>query len=155
MLIIVGVIVFLCGCGKYENYDIPEENITEIIIRYYSDADRKLYNWVELDLSDDGASISYSNFYDETEKQYKIHNIDEINNFIMKNIFDYEPRNNRSINDKSEEKKKLWSIRVITNLDRYGFSGYDEYPDYWDELWEVIVNASDAEDISEFRLEDN
>lgn len=154
MLIIAWIIVFLCGCGKYENYDIPEENITEIIIRYYSDSDRKLYNWVELDLSDDGASISYSNFYDETEKQYKIHNIDEIKNFILKNIFDYEPKDNRSINDKSEEKQNLWSIRVTTNLDRYGFSGYDEYPDYWDELWELIVSVSDAEDISEFRVEE-
>lgn len=154
MLIIAWIIVFLCGCGKYENYDIPEENITEIIIRYYSDSDRKLSNWVELDLSDDGASISYSNFYDETEKQYKIHNIDEIKNFILKNIFDYEPKDNRSINDKSEEKQNLWSIRVTTNLDRYGFSGYDEYPDYWEELWELIVSASDAEDISEFRVEE-
>ena len=154
MLIIAWIIVFLCGCGKYENYDIPEENITEIIIRYYSDSDRKLSNWVELDLSYDGASISYSNFYDETEKQYKIHNIDEIKNFILKNIFDYEPKDNRSIDDKSEEKQNLWSIRVTTNLDRYGFSGYDEYPDYWDELWELIVSASDAEDISEFRVEE-
>lgn len=154
MLIIAWIIVFLCGCGKYENYDIPEENITEIIIRYYSDSDRKLSNWVELDLSYDGASISYSNFYDETEKQYKIHNIDEIKNFILKNIFDYEPKDNRSINDKSEEKQNLWSIRVTTNLDRYGFSGYDEYPDYWDELWELIVSVSDAEDISEFRVEE-
>ena len=154
MLIIAWIIVFLCGCGKYENYDIPEENITEIIIRYYSDSDRKLSNWVELDLSDDGASISYSNFYDETEKQYKIHNIDEIKNFILKNIFDYEPKDNRSINDKSEEKQNLWRIRVTTNLDRYGFSGYDEYPDYWDELWELIVSVSDAEDVSEFRVEE-
>lgn len=154
MLIIAGIIVFLCGCGKYEKYDIHEENITKLIIRYYSDADRKLYNKVELDLADESASVTYSNFYDETEKQYKIHNIDDIKNFIMKNIFDYEPKDNRGMNDKSDEKQILWSIRVTTNLDRYGFSGYDEYPDYWDELWKIIVSASDAEDISEFRLEE-
>ena len=154
MLIIAGIIVFLCGCGKYEKYDIPEENITKLIIRYYSDADRKLYNKVELDLADESASVTYSNFYDETEKQYKIHNIDDIRNFIMKNIFDYEPKDNRGMNDKLDEKQILWSIRVTTNLDRYGFSGYDEYPDYWDELWELIVSVSDAEDVSEFRVEE-
>ena len=154
MLIIAGIIVFLCGCGKYEKYDIPEENITKLIIRYYSDADRKLYNKVELDLADESASVTYSNFYDETEKQYKIHNIDDIKNFIMKNIFDYEPKDNRGMNDKLDEKQILWSIRVTTNLDRYGFSGYDEYPDYWDELWELIVSVSDAEDVSEFRVEE-
>ena len=72
----------------------------------------------------------------------------------MKNIFDYEPKDNRGMNDKLDEKQILWSIRVTTNLDRYGFSGYDEYPDYWDELWELIVSVSDAEDISEFRVEE-
>ena len=154
MLIIVGIMVFLSGCGKYERYDIPEENITKLIINYYSDSDRKLNNKVELDLIDEGACIKYSNYYDETEKQYKIYDVDAIKNFILKNIFDYEPQNNRSVNDKSDEKKILWSIRVTTNLDRYGFSAFDEYPDYWDELWKIIVSASDAEDISGFRLEE-
>ena len=105
MLIIVGIMVFLSGCGKYERYDIPEENITKLIINYYSDSDRKLNNKVELDLIDEGACIKYSNYYDETEKQYKIYDVDAIKNFILKNIFDYEPQNNRSVNDKSDEKK--------------------------------------------------
>ena len=155
ILLIVSLLFLLCGCSdSKENNAIENEEIKKVVIYYYSDTKRKLGNDVELDLTKEGECVKYSNYYDETEKQYKIHNIDDIKNFILKNIFDYEPKDNRSINDKSDEKQILWSISVITNLDGYGFSDYDEYPDYWDELWELIVSASDAEDISEFRVEE-
>lgn len=155
ILLIVSLLFLLCGCSESkENNVIENEEIKKVVIYYYSDTERELGNDVELDLTKEGECVKYSNYYDETSKQFKIHNIDDIKNFILKNIFDYEPKDNRSINDKSEEKQNLWSIRVTTNLDRYGFSGYDEYPDYWDELWELIVSVSDAEDISEFRVEE-
>lgn len=51
------------------------------------------------------------------------------------------------------QKKIIWNISVITNFDGYGFSYFDEYPDYYDALWKIIVSASNAEDIQEFRTE--
>ena len=154
ILLIVSLLFLLCGCSESkENNVIENEEIKKVVIYYYSDTERELGNDVELDLTKEGACIKYSNYYDETEKQYKIYDVDAIKNFILKNIFDHEPKDNRSINGKSDE-KNLWSIRVTTNLDRYGFSGYDVYPDYWDELWELIVSVSDAEDVSEFRVEE-
>ena len=56
--------------------------------------------------------------------------------------------------DNSEEQKVLWRIRLLTEGDSCNYSGFDGYPEYWEELWGLIVNGTDAEDISEFRVEE-
>lgn len=39
-----------------------------------------------------------------------------------------------------DEQKRLWSVRVWTDENLYHCSGFEgeEYPDYWDDLMEVI-----------------
>ena len=72
LLIVVGLVIFLCGCVKdNRTSNTLDGNITGLIIRYYSDTDKKLLNKVEIDLTNDGACIKYSNFYDETENKYR------------------------------------------------------------------------------------
>lgn len=155
ILIIVGVMMFLCGCDKdSESNNILDENVEKVIIRYYSDPDRELSNWVELHLIDEDACIKYSNFYDETEKEFNISNVDIIKDFIKKNILVNQPANKGGNDSNSDKQKALWIITIITENGRYNYSDFDKYPIYWEELWEVIVSESDAEDVSEFAVEE-
>ncbi|MEE0686383.1 MAG: hypothetical protein UEA60_06985 [Lachnospiraceae bacterium] len=155
ILIMVCLTFIICGCSKQKgsnNYE--NENIEEVIIRYYSDSDRELSNWLELHLIDQDACIKYSNFYNETEKEFSISNVDTIKNFIKKKILVNQPINKGGNDSKSDKQKSLWIITVITENGRYNYSDFDKYPTYWEELWEVIVRESDAEDVSEFAVEE-
>ena len=155
ILLTVGLVLFLCGCVKNDKIsNTPDREITGLIIRYYSDSDRKLSNKVEIDLTDKGAYIKYSNSYNEIEKQFIIQNIDEIKDFVKNNILVSIKKGENRKGNNSDEQKVLWRIRVLTEEDSCNYSGFDEYPEYWEELWELIVSGSGAEDISEFRLEE-
>lgn len=155
LLISVGLVLFLSSCVKDDKKsNTLEGEITRLIIRYYSDSDRKLLNKVEIDLTDDGAYIKYSNSYDETENKFVISNIDEIKDFVEKNILEKRKNVEGGKSDNSDEKKVLWRIRILTEEDSCNYSGFDEYPEYWQMLWELIVNGSSAENISEFRVEE-
>ena len=153
ILIIVSLMLLMFGCSNSKDNNIENENINKIVIYYYSDIERKLGNRVELDLRYEGACVKYSNYYDEIESQFKISNIDKITDFVMKNILVNKKKDN-SVKYGSDEQLSLWDITVLTENNIYSYCDLDKYPDYWDELWELIVNASDAEDISEFRLEE-
>ena len=151
----VGLVLFLCGCVKNDKIsNTLDGEITGLIIRYYSDSDRKLSNKVEIDLTDKGAYIKYSNSYNEIEKQFVIQNIDEIKDFVKNNILARKKKVEGGKSNNSDEQKVLWRIRVLTEGDSCNYSGFDEYPEYWEALWELIVSGSGAEDISEFRLEE-
>lgn len=155
ILIIVGMMTFLCGCDKdNESNNIIDENVEKVIIRYYSDSDRELYNWLELHLIDEDACIKYSNFYDEAEKEFNISNVDIIKDYIKKNILVNQPVNKGGNGSNSDKQKSLWIITVTTENGRYNYSDFNKYPNYWEELWELIVSESDAEDVSEFAVEE-
>ena len=84
ILLIASLLFLLCGCSESkENNVIENEEIKKVVIYYYSDTKRELGNDVELDLTKEGECVKYSNYYDETSKQFKIHNIDDIKNFIL------------------------------------------------------------------------
>ena len=155
ILFMVGLIFITSGCSKAnESNEYENENIKGVIIRYYSDPDRKLSNKVEIDLTAEGAYVKYSNYYNEIEKEFTVQNIDEIKDFVKENILVSKKTGESRKSNNSDMQKVLWRIRVLTENDSYNYSDNNEYPEYWEELWEVIVSECDAEDVNEFAVEE-
>ena len=146
--------IFFSACSKDKEMDIVNEDIKEVIVTYYSDSDRQLSNWLELHLIDGDTYIKYRNYYDETENQYKFDDIDAVKDFVKNKVCASVKKGENGKSNNSDKQQALWVITVITENDIYNYSDYDEYPDYWDELWELIISVSGAKDISEFRVEE-
>lgn len=143
------VMLILCGCSREDKITLENETIETLRIFYHAEEDKVLDYYIAIDFDEVDTSLNWKDLKNEEEKSYKIYDIDAIEKFL-KDIPSKTVDNAEEHKNDSEEQLELWSIRIRTNEKVYNFSGYVEYPTYWEELWNVLVEATEAESIADF-----
>lgn len=150
LILILGVLLSLCACSEKEKIDLSNEEIEYMSIRYHTTNDKEVYCSVIVDFQEEQILLKWKNLDDDTEKEFKVFYAEKVKSLIKESI--KKENDDRENNDgKSyDEQKILWSISVRTDKNRYNFSDFDNYPTYWDELWEMFIETTEAENLSDF-----
>ena len=156
--IITILILLLCiisGCIRNSSGDNEQAGIIEYIsIDYCVDVKNAIHNRVELHINEEETYLLYRDRKNNTEKTFKVNDVDMIVDFFEANLSsNNEIKESLNNGENSEEQLVIWQICVRTNSDRTNFEGFENFPDYWEQLWDVVVSATDANDITEFGLE--
>ena len=131
------------------------ENIERVKIYYCVDVKNAIRNKVEIEINQDNPCIYYTDKVKNTEHVFKISDVDRIVSFIKENILKSDSMKENYIEQgQSEEQLILWDLDVNTNIKTYNYEGFEKFPTYWDQLWDVLVSVSDAKDKTDFGLQD-
>ena len=143
------MLLIIPGCSnKYK-----KEEITYFQI-YYNSSIEKLNgnaNSIYIDFSKADLYIRYIKNSEEIDEKFAINDVETLKEYInsIKAHTDNYNRDDRS----PEMQIVLWSIYFETEENTYSFTGFDDYPDYWDELWQVLLETSEAESLEDFGFE--
>lgn len=150
---------FLCGCSSNTKVDGEEkekrENIEKIKINYCVDVKKAIRNRIEIDVEDDNSCIYYKDNVNNIDYVFAINDVDMIVRFVKESILESDSsENDNREQGQLEEQLILWDIDVNTNINTYYFEGFEEFPTYWEQLWAVLVSATDAKDKTDFGLQE-
>lgn len=136
----------LTGCtNKYK-----KEEITNFQI-YYNSSVEKLNgnsNSIYIDFLNEEIFIRHIKNSEEIDEKFAINDVETLADYI--NSIKAHPDNYNRDDRSSEMQIILWTIDIETEDNRYVFTGFDDYPDYWDEMWQVLLDVSDAESLEDF-----
>lgn len=145
-VIIIAVILVLTGCSTKNE----KEKIKSFIMSYNISVEKNSedYNMLYVFFEDDETYITYRNHAEKIEYKYNIIDVEALTDYINSIKTKSDKHNNRVYSESAQT--FLWSIYFETKENKYSFAGFDDYPDYWDELWQVLLEVSDAESLEDF-----
>lgn len=143
--IIIVVILVLTGCSTKK-----EEKIKSFIMSYNTSVEKNSgdYNMLYVFFENDENYITYRNHTEKVDYKYKITDVETLTAYINSIKTKADKRNVRAYSEGLQT--ILWSIYFETEENEYSFSGADDYPGYWEEMWQVLLDVSDAESLEDF-----
>lgn len=154
LILILGVLLSLYACKEKEKTDLTNEEIEYMSIRYHTTNDMKEYCRVIVDFQEEQVLLKWKNLDNDVEKEFKVFNIEKLKNFLKESLEKENADRENNDGKNYDEQKILWSINVTTDKESYHFSDFSNYPPYWDELWKILIETTDAEDVGDFGFEE-
>lgn len=84
---------------------------------------------------------------------YIINDVERLQDFLKEMVSHYDNYNRED--HRSEAQLILWDFDIETDKDKYASTGFDDYPGYWNELWDVLIDSTDAETLDDFGFGDS
>ena len=146
--IIITAILVLTGCLN-ENKKII---IKSFIMSYNisTEKNNEDYNMLYVFFENEETYITYRNHAEKIDYKYNVIDVEILKDYIKSINTNVDERNK---NSSESPQAFLWSIYFETNEKEYSYTGFDDYPDYWDELWQVLLETSEAESLEDFGFE--
>ena len=144
--VILTTILIITGCTK--KYEIEE--IIWFKISYYTSIEKKDEdaNRVSIYFNENEIYIEHRNHTEKIDRHYKVNDLEILTDYINTIKSKSDKQNIKNVS--GDDEVILWSIYFETDENAYSFTGFDDYPDYWDELWQVLLVVSDAESLEDF-----
>ena len=144
--VILTTILIITGCTK--KYEIEE--IIWFKISYYTSIEKKDEdaNRVSIYFNESEIYIEHRNHTEKIDRHYKVNDLEILTDYINTIKSKSDKQNIKNVS--GDDEVILWSIYFETDENAYSFIGFDDYPDYWDELWQVLLDVSDAESLADF-----
>ena len=138
---------FVIGCTN------KNEEIEYFKLSYHPSVEKNLddFKKIVIDFSEDEIYIKYYTNFSEVDKQYLVNDVETLKTYI--NSMKKHPDNYNRDDEREQIQVVLWNINIETNENKYWFTGFDDYPDYWDKLWQVLLETSEAESLEDFGFE--
>lgn len=150
MIVLITIVcVMLCGCNDVTKMG-TDEVITKFSFRYDVDESKQqdTYYNLEIDFSKEKVSMEVEKM---TGKKipYKINDMDKLTDYLRELVSHPDNQDKKSYME-SPPQKVIWSFEVKTDANSYKKIGFDDYPGYWNELWEILIDSTDAETLEDF-----
>ena len=130
--------ILLTGCNKEKNSKEDYMNkVIEKVIVYYEKEGFNCSVWIYMDKGERKIAV-YSEPEQVTEGKYNY--VDELKTFIRERIIDSEKKfESGSSSGNQDDQKLLWRIRIVfSDGERVSLSSLDDYPEYWNDLVQLI-----------------
>ena len=147
--IITAILLISCiitGCSNEKE----KEEILCFKMSYNTDENKlhENFNTISVYFTEEDICIKHCKYSDEVEEKYMINDTETLKEYI--NSIKAKADNYNREDDREELQIILWDIYFETEKNKYSYTGFDDYPDYWDELWQVLLDVSDAESLEDF-----
>lgn len=130
--------ILLTGCNKEKNSkeEYMNKEIEKVIV-YYEKEGISCSVWIYMDKGERKIAV-YSEPEQVTEDKYNY--VDELKTFICERIIDSEKKfESGSSSGNQDDQKLLWRIRIVfSDGERVSLSSLYDYPEYWNELVQLI-----------------
>ena len=152
--IVLGVLLLILACivvqgCKKEIKLSDDEKITKYELRYCVDKDKQDSKYIDLVIDFEAENpVMIVGMNIGNQFSYAVNNEEELLDFL-RGTFSSAYRLEKSINSE-DVKRFIWFVDFETDKARYGDSGYGDYPSYWDELFEVLIETTEAESLEDF-----
>ena len=148
VLLLILACIAVQGCKK-EIKISDDEKITKYELRYCVDKDKPDSKYLNLaiDFEEEEPSVIIG-MTDGNQFSYVVNN-EEVLVEYLRETFSYSDYRKRSINSEGLV-RFIWFVDIETDKARYGDSGYGDYPAYWDELFQVLIETTEAESLEDF-----
>ncbi len=147
--IITAILLISCIITGCSNKDEKEEIVSfKMLYNTSTEKHQEDFNKVYVYFAEDKKYIKYVRYYDNVEIQYTIKDVETLKDYL--NGIKVQNDKNYTNNINEDEQIYLWNIFLKTEENKYFYTGFDDYPDYWDELWQVLLDVSDAESLADF-----
>ena len=143
MICMALVCIAVCsGCSKNVDEKTQSKDktadggIRKIIVTYEEDVDTQIE--YSIDVENNKRTISTIG-KTLTEKEDDYSNSDKLVEFVEKNVVTSDFAEDKK-DEQSDDEKVLWSVKISYNSgeDMFVQKGYVKYPDYWDDLIQLI-----------------
>ncbi len=143
--VILIIVIIITGCSNKEKEEVV------IFKMLYNTSTEKLHensNRIFIYFTEDEKYIKHVRSFDDVEEKYTINDVERLKDYIY-SIKTQNAKCNKNDNGEDDQ-LYLWNIYIETEKNSYFYTGFDDYPDYWDELWQVLLDVSDAESLEDF-----
>ena len=152
IMLVAGVLIVAQGCNKQPRL-ADDEKITKYELFYCADKDNKDSKYfditIDFEIEEPEMVVGMAN---GKEIPYAVNNEEDLLDFLRETFS--QSYNHKKDKKYLEEQRVIWSIKFKTDKDKYSFTGYDDYPTYWDELFEVLIETTEAETLDDFGFGD-
>ena len=147
VILLTFIMFFVIGCTN------KNEEIEYFKLSYHPSVEKNLddFKKIVIDFSEDEIYIKYYTNFSEVDKQYLVNDVETLKTYI--NSMKKHPDNYNRDDEREQIQVVLWNVNIETNENKYWFTGFDDYPDYWDKLWQVLLETSEAESLEDFGFE--
>lgn len=135
----VGLIgILMCGCGsdnKKGEQTMVVEEMDWMTIGYSQDSDTSIEVTIDFEENKKEKRIISKGITEEVTSYDKC---EEIKKFVKDRIVGGVEDGKTGVAGNSDDKKVLWSIQIVSGDESVNLYGYEDYPEYWDDLMELI-----------------
>lgn len=152
--IVWGVLLLILACiaiqGCKKETKLPDdEKITKYELRYCVDKDKQDSKYIELAIDFEAENpVMIVGMNIGNQFSYAVNNEEELLDFL-RGTFSSAYRLEKSVVSE-DQKRYIWFADFETDKASYGDSGYGDYPAYWDELFQVLIETTEAESLEDF-----
>ena len=148
IFLLVLTCIVVQGCKK-EIKLADDEKITKYELRYCVDKDKQDSKYLKLaiDFETEEPSVIIG-MTRGNQISFAVNNEEKLLDYLRE-TFSYSDYHKKSMNSEGE-RQFIWFVDIETDKAVYRDSGYGDYPSYWDELFQVLIETTEAESLEDF-----
>ena len=146
--------IMLSGCDNVVEMG-KDEVITGFSFQYDADESEAGCTYYELniDFSKEDVIMAVDTLPSGRKNNYTVTDKSKLMEYLRELVSHPDNQTEKSYKE-SPPKQLVWSFDVETDTSSYRKTCFDDYPDYWDELFEVLIETTEAESLEDFGFGD-
>lgn len=142
--------IMLSGCNSVVEIG-KDEVITGFSFRYDVDESKEGCTYYELniDFLKEDIIMVVDTFPSGTKNNYTVTDKSKLMDYLRELVSHTDNQTEKSYKE-SPPKQLIWSFDVDTDTNSYNKTGFDDYPGYWEEIFDVLIETTDAETLKDF-----
>ena len=142
--------IMLWGCNSVVEMG-EDEVITSFSFYYDVDESKEKSTYYELniDFSKEDIVMVVDTVPSGTKNTFTVTDKSELLEYLRELVSHPDNQTEKSYKE-SPPKQLIWSFDVDTDTNSYNKTGFDDYPGYWKEIFEVLIETTEAETIKDF-----
>ena len=152
LLLFLGIAIVYTGCETPQKIG-ENEQFKKLNIYYCTEQNNfdSIYYEVSVNFESENTILNVEKIKGK-KISYTINDVEQLQNFLREMVAHSDNYNRED--HRSEAQFILWDFDIETDKDKYASTGFDDYPGYWNELWEVLIDSTDAETLDDFGFGD-
>ena len=140
----------LSGCNSVVEMG-EDEVITGFSFQYDVDESKEGCTYYELniDFSKEDIIMVVDTLPSGTKNNYTVTDKSKLMEYLRELVSHPDNQAKNSYKE-SPPKQLIWSFDVDTDTNSYNKTGFDEYPGYWEEIFDVLIETTDAKTRKDF-----
>ena len=148
-VLLIGILT-MTGCVNNKNIDNDDEVVNFKLIYLANAKDSGSRHRILINFDEKAPTVDVLDYETDLVTKYDVTDVVNLKAYIDKLKNDPELFKYEDTSGKAEE--ILWHVQIDTIGKSYSTGDKSEYPAFWDEIWDMLIEYSDAEDKTDFGI---
>lgn len=142
--------IMLSGCNSVVEMG-KDEVITGFSFRYDVDESEEgcTYYKLNIDFSKEDVIMEVDTLPSGSQNNYTVTDKSKLMDYLRELVSHPDNQTEKSYKESPPE-QQVWSFDVETDSNSYRKTGFENYPGYWEEIFNILIETTEAENLNDF-----